>query len=397
MDLNIIDKKSILMVSSDFVYPPNHGGRVDVWNKLVCLKSLGFNIDLVVTVKEKPKEEDINIVKSKTSKLILLYRKNELKDIFSLRPLQIKSRKELETVYFDKKYEYLLIEGTYVISILKNKTLKAKHIILRMHNNESVYFKQLSDSETIWWRKFYYLTEAYKFRFIDKKIINKLSNIMFISYEELKIYKAKYPKINAYFLPSAIPLNFKKIISKNKNVVFIGSLFMVNNKEAISFYIKEIHPLLLDIKGYTFTIAGNSKGEGVEWIKNMSSKYNNINIIDSPEKLDDIYANASVFVNPMLHGAGVKLKTINAIVNGLPVVSTTIGNQGTGLENGKHIYIADEPEVFARYIRMLLNSQEKRQQLVKNSQEYINLYYNQEKILSKYLDEIEGSKNGNFK
>lgn len=380
--------KCILIISSDFVYPPNHGGRVDVWNKILCLNSLGFNIDLITTIKRKPKKEDIDIVKSKVNKLMLIHRKNNIKDIFSLRPLQIKSRNQLKYVNINRKYDYLLIEGTYGISILENKTLKAKKIILRMHNDEEIYFRQLFDSEKIWWKKIYYLSEAYKFKFIDKKIINKISNIMFISYEELNKYKHKYPKINAYFLPSAVNLNFKNISNDSKNVVFIGSLFMINNKEAINFYIKKIHPLLLDIKGYTFTIAGNSKGEGVEWIRKLSFKYKNINIIDSPETLDDIYENASVFVNPMLHGAGVKLKTINAIVNGLPVVSTTIGNQGTGLKHGNHIYVTDNIKEYAEYIKILLNDRVMRETMVRNSQEYINLYYNQEKILSKYLDEI---------
>lgn len=384
---NII-KKSILIVSSDFVYPPNHGGRVDVWNKILCLNSLGFNIDLITTIKSKPKKEDIDIVKEKVNKLILIYRKNSIKDIFSLKPLQIKSRNQLKYIDINREYDYLLIEGTYGISILENKTLKVKKRILRMHNDEAFYFRQLFSSEKIWWKKFYYLLESYKFRIIDKKIIDKIPNIMFISYEELNKYKYKYPKIKAYFLPSAVNLNLKKINSNTKNVVFIGSLFMINNKEAINFYIKKIHPLLLDIKGYTFTIAGNSKGEGIEWIRKLSSKYNNINIIDSPETLDNIYANASVFVNPMLHGAGVKLKTINAIVNGLPVVSTTIGNQGTGLKHESHIYVTDNVKKYAEYIKILLTDKLIRERMVRDSQEFINLYYNQEKILSKYLDEI---------
>lgn len=388
MSDNIKKCKYILIVSSDFVYPPNHGGRVDVWNKILCLNSLGFNIDLITTIKSKPKKEDIDIVKEKVNKLILIYRKNSIKDIFSLKPLQIKSRNQLKYIDINREYDYLLIEGTYGISILENKTLKVKKRILRMHNDEAFYFRQLFSSEKIWWKKFYYLLESYKFRIIDKKIIDKIPNIMFISYEELNKYKYKYPKIKAYFLPSAVNLNLKKINSNTKNVVFIGSLFMINNKEAINFYIKKIHPLLLDIKGYTFTIAGNSKGEGIEWIRKLSSKYNNINIIDSPETLDNIYANASVFVNPMLHGAGVKLKTINAIVNGLPVVSTTTGNQGTGLKHGSCIYVTDNAKEYAKYIKILLNDKVTRETMVRNSQEFISLYYNQEKILSKYLDEI---------
>ena len=51
-----IDKK-VLLVASDFVYPPNHGDRVDIWNRILCLNKMGFKIDLVCTIKEKvPKE-----------------------------------------------------------------------------------------------------------------------------------------------------------------------------------------------------------------------------------------------------------------------------------------------------------------------------------------------------
>lgn len=380
--------KNILLVASDFVYPPNHGDRVDIWNRILCLNKMGFKIDLVCTVKEEVPNKYLNIVNKYIDKIILVNRKNKLIDMFCKEPLQLRSREELKRVQFNKFYDYVILQGSYVLPIIQNKTLKYKNIILRMNNDEAVYFKELCKSEKKYWRKLYYYIEAYKFKILDAILINKIPNIFFVSHDEMIKYKNKYPNINAYFMPTAVEINMKKQTLDNKNVIFIGSLFMVNNKEAIKFYIEKIHPLLKDIKGYTFTIAGNSKGEGIEWIKKLAYNYSNVNIIDSPEKLDDIYANASVFVNPMLHGAGVKLKTINAIVNGLPVVSTTIGNQGTGLENEKHIYIADEPEMFARYIRMLLNNQEKRKQLVKNSQEYISLYYNQAKILSKYLSEI---------
>lgn len=382
-----IDKK-VLLVASDFVYPPNHGDRVDIWNRILCLNKMGFKIDLVCTIKEKVPSKYLDIVNEYVDKIILVNRKNKLIDMLSKEPLQLKSRDELKKVQFNRFYDYVILQGSYVLPIIQNKTLNYKNIILRMNNDEAVYFKELCKSEKKHWRKLYYYIESYKFKMLDGILMKEISNIFFVSYDEMIKYKNKYPDINAYFMPTAVDINMKKQSLNTKDVVCIGSLFMVNNKEAIKFYIEKIHPLLNDIKGYTFTIAGNSKSEGIEWIKKMTSNYSNINIIDSPESLDDIYANASVFVNPMLHGAGVKLKTVNAIVNGLPVVSTTIGNQGTGLEQGKHIYVADEPEKFAEYIRMLLNSKEKRQKIVEDSQKYIRLYYDQEKILSKYLDEI---------
>lgn len=380
--------KKVLLVTSDFVYPPNHGDRVDIWNRILCLKKMDFEIDLICTVKNEIPNKYLEIVNKIINKLILVNRKNKFIDMLYREPLQLKSRKSLEDVQLNKLYDYVILQGSYVLPIKRNKTLNYKNIILRMNNDESVYFKELCKSEKKYWKKLYYYIESYKFKILDSLLVKEIPNIFFVSYDEMIKYKNRYSKINAYFMPTAVEMNMKKQMLDNKNVLFIGSLFMVNNREAITFYIENIHPLLVNIKGYTFTIAGNSKGEGVEWIKQISSKYNNINIIDSPETLDNIYANASVFVNPMLHGAGVKLKTINAIVNGLPVVSTIIGNQGTGLKHESHIYVTDNVKEYAEYIKILLNDKIIRETMVRNSQEFISLYYNQEKILSKYLDEI---------
>lgn len=383
-----MENKSFLLVNGDFIYPPNHGGLVDAWNRVKILKNMGYDIDFICTVKEYPKEEYIKIVKKYVNNLYIVFRKNKIKYLFSKKPLQMKSRNALKYINLIKEYDYVFLDGSYVYSILENKTLKYKHSILHMNNNEYIYFNELAQSEKTVWKKIYYKLDAYKFFIMDKYIIEKVKNVMFVSIDEKNFYEKKYLGIKSYFLPVAVEMNLKKQKLNNKNVLFIGALFAPNNKEAVHFYIKNIHPLLMDMKDYKFIIAGNSKGLDIEWIKKIANKYNNIEIIDSPKTLDNIYANASVFVNPMLHGAGVKLKTINAIVNGLPIVSTTIGNQGTGLEHKKHIYVTDNAKKYAEYIKILLNDKIIRETMVRNSQEFISLYYNQEKILSKYLDEI---------
>lgn len=379
----LYSNKKVLLVTSDFVYPPNHGDRVDIWNRILCLKKMGFEIDLVCTVKKQPLDEYIKIVKQYINKLFLVKRKNNLIDMLFKEPLQMKSRYGLKKIKFVKSYDYVLLQGTYVFPIKHNKTLKYKKIFLRMNNDESIYFKGLGKSSKNFLSKIYYYMESYKFKYIDKKIVKEIPNILFVSYEEMENYKRYYFNIRAYFLPTAVEEQLKRRELKYRNVIFIGSLFMVNNKEAIEYYIENIHPLLMDIKDYNLIIAGNSKEEGIKWIEKMASKYKNIEIIDSPKTLDSIYEKATVFINPMLHGAGVKLKTINAIVNGMPVVSTTIGNQGTGLKHGKHIYIADDIEKYVYYIRLLLEDKEKRIEIVKNGQEYIKENYNQEKCLTR--------------
>ena len=52
-----IAKTRILVVCPDFVYPPNHGGRVDIWNRIKALNKLGVCVDIVCTVKNQPLDE----------------------------------------------------------------------------------------------------------------------------------------------------------------------------------------------------------------------------------------------------------------------------------------------------------------------------------------------------
>ncbi len=59
---------------------------------------------------------------------------------------------------------------------------------------------------------------------------------------------------------------------------------------------------------------------------------------------------------PLRAGGGMRVKILEALAFGLPVVSTTLGCEGIALENGRHIMIADTPDEFARAVMQLLDN-----------------------------------------
>ena len=319
-------------------------------------------------------------------KLFLCMRKNRVIDIFSPLPLQLKSRKRLKDVKLDGRYDYLIVDDTAAMPILQNETLSYDKAMLHMNNDNHVYFKGLASSENILWKKLYYLLDAFKYKRIDASVVRALPNIAFVSYDEMLRYRGAYPEIHATFLPVAIETEYKERALDSKTVLLIGSLFMINNQDAIRFYLQEVHPhLTRDVEGYRLIIAGNSRKKGIAWIEELIVTYDNVAIYDTPEDLDGLYAQSSVFVNPMRYGAGVKLKTVNAIVNGLPVVATTIGNEGTGLVSGEQILVDDNPMALCRYIKELLEDSSMRRRFVERAQEYLRKNYNQKEKLSAYL------------
>jgi uncharacterized 44.6 kDa protein in cps region len=381
--------KAVLMVNCDFVYPPDHGDRVDSWNRIKCLRQMGCIVDLICTVKESPKQEYVDEVKKYVRKLFLCMRKNRVIDIFSPLPLQLKSRERLKDVKLDGRYDYLIVDDTAAMLILQNATLSYDKAMLHMNNDNHVYFKGLASSESILWKKLYYLLDAFKYKRIDASVVRALPNIAFVSYDEMLRYRRAYPEIHATFLPVAIETEYKERALDSKTVLLIGSLFMINNQDAIRFYLQEVHPhLTRDVEGYRLIIAGNSRKKGVAWIEELIATYDNVDIYDTPEDLDGLYEQSSVFVNPMRYGAGVKLKTVNAIVNGLPVVATTIGNEGTGLVSGEQILVDDNPMALCRYIKELLGDASMRRRFVDSAQKYLRENYNQKEKLSAYLSSL---------
>ncbi|WP_152393670.1 glycosyltransferase family 4 protein [Paenibacillus guangzhouensis] len=377
----------ILVVCSDFPYPADHGGRVDTWGRIQVLAELGWTIHLLVCGKQMPTPEDMNVVYRYVEDIKLCERRSKLVDLLYRVPMQVQSRNELRYVNIDEDYDYVLLEGDYVYPILKNPLIKHANVILRVHNDEAVYFKALARSTSNRIHKLYYHMESSKFRNLQKNMLKKVDKYLFISSKEFETFQSLHPTTKSLFLPPPVTKEtFLTSSFESKNVVFIGSLFMPNNREAIQWYLEHIHPAMLKEPGYKFIVAGNSRKQGLNWLDGYDMT--NVIVHDTPESLDDIYQQGYLFVNPMQNGAGVKLKTIEAIQNGLPVISTSIGCEGTGLVDNEHILVADSPEEFYLRIKLLFDHPPRARKLLASSQRYIRTNYDHKEVLKRYINSL---------
>lgn len=380
----------MLVVCSDFPYPADHGGRVDTWGRIKVLADLGWRIDLIVCGKQMPTETDKKHVYTYVEKIVLCDRTSKLANLLHNIPMQVQSRNELEHVHIDEDYDYVLLEGDYVYPILNNPKIKPEKVILRVHNDEAVYFKALARSTKNVLHKMYYHMESSKFTTLQKKMLEKVNKYLFISSKEFESFKQLNPSTQCLFLPPPVTKDiFGTNLFESKHVVFIGSLFMPNNREAIEWYLKHIHPLMLKEPDYKFIVAGNSRNQSLSWLEPFD--LTNVIVHDSPKSLDNIYKSGYLFVNPMQNGAGVKLKTIEAIQNGLPVISTSIGCEGTGLVDTEHIMVADSPEQFYRRIKQLFDNPEEARKLLLSSQQFIRTHYNHKEVLKGYIQSLNTS------
>lgn len=370
-----MDKKKILVVSPFFPYPALFGGTFDIWERIKGLKKIGYSIDLLYTDKQINQNiKNVNHVKLYIDDIYSVKRRNKIAQLFSTKPLQVISRKGLEKVHLEKKYYAIILESENVGSVLNNKHLTTNYKFIRVHNNESVYFKGLAKSSSNIFSKLYFYQESIKYKKYSSNVFSKADRLWFISTKEEANYRKKnYNLDNSIHLPAPINATFVNRKLDNQYILFIGSLFMNNNLEGIIWYLNNIHNIICkSFPDYKLIICGSTGRYTEEHFTKKFEKYNNVKLFFNLLDLEEVYNSASIFINPMLNGAGVKLKSINAIVNGLPIITTKIGAEGIGLLEEKMYYLANSEEDYIEAIKKIFNSDiNKTKVMVQNAQQFL--------------------------
>jgi glycosyltransferase involved in cell wall biosynthesis len=142
--------------------------------------------------------------------------------------------------------------------------------------------------------------------------------------------------------------------SPRRGVVFVGNFRHLPNIEAVGHLTASVLPRLDPdlLARHPVRVVGNALDERVEAV----GRFPHVELVGwVPDVAAELHA-ARVAVVPLLHGAGVKGKVVQALLAGTPVVSTSVGVEGLELpEDGTPpVVVADDDAEFARAVHRLL-------------------------------------------
>jgi glycosyltransferase involved in cell wall biosynthesis len=151
------------------------------------------------------------------------------------------------------------------------------------------------------------------------------------------------------------------------DVFFVGALHRPENHVGIAWFLDSVWPLVTARRpGATLVIAGANPPQSL-----LDRQSNSVTVTGFVPELAPYYASTSVFVAPLLSGAGLKFKVAQAMLHSLPVVTTPIGAEGFE-EPGGDLFpaVTDDPAVMADAIARLLDEPELRARFGKRGREW---------------------------
>jgi glycosyltransferase involved in cell wall biosynthesis len=150
---------------------------------------------------------------------------------------------------------------------------------------------------------------------------------------------------------------------------FFGNMSWGANSDAANWFVDRILPIVWEkIPSAEFRVIGPGSDR-------IALKANDSRIVrHGPSHIPDAMKDAVIGVVPVVSGTGVRLKLLEMLSLGIPVVTTSLGALGTGCIHGKHALIADDAASFSAAVVALLGDPALRQKLTRAGSKLIQMH-----------------------
>lgn len=360
--------KQLHIVTHEVPWPANYGGVIDLFYKIKTLHEQGVNIHLHCFSTDMQQQDELN---KYCSSVHYYQRKNNIRSFSFSIPYIVNSRASNELIAnLQKDNHPVLLEGIHCSNFLNTVKPSNRKVIVRLHNVEYEYYRQLAQHEKNIFKKFYYAHESRLLKKYEQAVAGKAIFIA-VSKADADVYKQEFNAENIQYLPVFLP--YTLVVGKEGKGCFClyhGNLAINENEEAAIWLMKNVFGSI----DTPFVIAGKNPSARLQ---KMVHSHSNTCLVANPtdKEMQDMICKAHVHVLPSLNNTGVKLKLLNALFNGRHCLVNKAGVDGSGLEN--YCHVAEEAETLKQKIKELYE-QPFTQQEIEQRQGLLQTQFNNE-------------------
>lgn len=321
------------IISFDIPFPADYGGVIDIFYKIKSLHEAGVKI-ILHCFQYRERKPQVELEKY-TEKVYYYKRSMSPLSMMSDLPFIVKSRTDSALLKNLKNDNYpILFEGLHTCGFIGDSALNHRTKIIRMHNIEWEYYRNLERLENRLWKRIYFKTESIKLKRFENQVVKHANFVLPISPDDEDYYKKLYEKENlnensVLYIPPFHPN--KEVESKTNRgeyALFHGKLSVPDNEQAAIYLAKKVFSRV----EVPFIIAGK---EPSAKLTEAVSPYSNVEIIANPkeQQMNDLIQNAQLNVLISFQRSGMKLKLLNALYRGRFCITNRSMVQNTGLES----------------------------------------------------------------
>lgn len=369
---SIPEKPRLLVVLTQPLTPLRTGSSIVAYNSLSRLTSR-FSIDLVCPIGG---EVDQKFAEKFTSINFAPLRKKSSNGVagFVLRAIALARRLMGCQFPFDgladdaamHRIVQILLEKSNYAGVLTFEMISLRYIPLRLFGQtvvhledpHSIRFMKLAKlPSATFWRKWWAILFAIKIRKFEKRVLPRVGCALLLSQADLLEIKIEHPSARFHWVPYAVqrtcddqlvPRDFRKY-----QIVYTGNMFHPANVDGAIFFLNEIFPMILyRLPSAQLWIVGASPDKRI--VSAASTYGESVILTGAVDDVSLFVRRAMVSVCPVRLRIGVQTKVLEALAMGTPVVTTSAGNAGIQADNGRHLWVADDPKLFAERVLSLL-------------------------------------------
>jgi len=359
-----MNKKNLLIVSAIAPLPMTSGGATRIYHEIKEL-SRYFNVYLITYVDNDLTKAEKTELKKYVKESWIIYKKSKswLSFLTHFIPYWFSDYniKEVDHILFN-------VLKQYQIDIVQVEFPQLLHFIsyLKPYKNMKKIYGAIDIAYVSFWRrlltakinllkKFIYFARFIEILFYELFYLSKYDLVLTMSEKDKEIIK--FLNVKTVVVPNGIEkVDFIKKTKLN-TFGYIGSFSHPPNREAIHRLVLDIFPKLYEknkkSKLYIFGVNKTRDLEDLKW--QIEPKYSkSIKFIGYVKNLKNIYEIIDILVAPILSGSGTRLKILEALSFGIPVVTTAIGAEGLSNENLPLLFIeSNDKKIIKRALSLI--------------------------------------------
>ena len=389
-DFRKLKRLNILYVSPYVPYPPTHGGAVRMYNLIKTLSNY-HNIYLLSFANNQEERTLCRRGVAKFCKEVSFVQKPQEKRpaLFSIWPhrfsdfISEQMGEAIEKGLSRYEIDVLHLEDTqlagYYVKSSRLKTVLAEQDIsfvsfYRQYKNEANFLEKI--------RRYLSWVEVLNFELEE---IKHFDGVVAMSENDAKILKKFIPDKVVGVVPNGCDIRYFKpssgVRKEKKTLIFLGYFSHPPNVEGLNFFVENIYPLIKKrVKDLKLYIIGKNPPPKVSRL----GRKRDIFVTGFVRDLRPYYQKGTAFIAPILSGSGTRVKIVEAMSAGIPVVSTEVGAEGLEVKNGKNILLAKTGEEFAEKVVGLLRDEELQKNLARRARETAERYYSWDYLAKKH-------------